>query len=222
MTPKPVECVEGCGGESVLAVASIVIAAVSVIATLASLYTNRRMFKMARTEHAAFLAQLNARADFKPTVEVPHHEIVDGVLETEADRIGITLQIGIANTGDKSAPNVGVNLLLPAKVRDVEWIADKNRGLPLPTQDRAAGPLDTPEELIAKDGSRHRAYYLTRIYDTIGTSTHVVGFAKLGVAMPGGPGTHEIVVPVKLKVWNDDVPQGRIEQIEFTLRRTVG
>lgn len=221
MPPTPVECVEGCGGDSLLAVASIAIATISVIVAAASLYTNRHMLRMARTEHQVFLDMVLSRADFKLDVWIQHHEVTDGVIETDADRIGVQLQLGIANTGKKAASSVGVNLLAPTTADVFTWITPQ--GQDLGGRDDTSGPVSTAEELVAEDGTRHPAHFLIRQIHRVGLRDSHVSFAKLSFRMPPQPGS-EIVVPVKFKVWADELPddlEDRVRQIEFRLRRVV-
>lgn len=57
--------------------------------------------------------------------------------------------------------------------------------------------------------------------DTIPLIGDHVAFAKLSFAMPDAPGS-EIGVPVKFKVWSDDLPEGaedRVKQVEFRPRK---
>ncbi len=74
---------------------------------------------MGREEHAAFLRELRARARFTITAR-PLEADPDGVLRTDATRVFVRAEIGLANVGDKAAGPTTLNVLLPAGL-DARW-----------------------------------------------------------------------------------------------------
>lgn len=218
---QTVKCVEGCGGDSTLAIVGIVIAFLSFLVAFAAWRIALHSLRISRREHEVFMRQLNARADFNVQayiVDLPR-PLEDGVLELDVPEVTLKWQLGIENTGTKAANDVDVNFLIPREgVERFEWITQAN----VPAHDpQRHGPMTTAEELVANDDSRHPAWYLVRQIPRVTRRSHPVLFASCVAKMPEEPGA-ERVVPFKFTVSSDDLPddvEDREWQREFRLRR---
>jgi hypothetical protein len=224
-----VKCVEGCGGDSTVAIVGIVVGVLSFLVAIAAVWVARRSLGnaeehlgMARTEHSEFMRQLNARADLE--VEAYLHDMPpmeNGALEASDAEVTIRWRMGIKNIGAKPANDVGVNFLVPqAGILALHWAAESGQA----TYDPAMhGPMTTSEELVGGDHSRHPAQYLIREIRRVTRRSHFVFFAGCRATMPEQPG-QERTVPYKFKVWSDDLPddvEASVFEREVTLRRVA-
>jgi hypothetical protein len=211
--PTEVRCVEGCG-DPTLAIVSIVIAIVSVGVAITALLITRRSFKMAKAEHEVFLDQLGARADLSVNVSLDYPEAdEDGVIVTRATRQAVRVLIGVESIGQKAAEHVGFNVLLPLRADEPKWTNQRGRITD------PGDPTTTPEQLTTSDGEEHPTHYVDKITDRIG-SEHRASYVTFHVELTEAG--EEVRIPIKGKVWCDDMPEGvdeRVKKIELTLRR---
>jgi hypothetical protein len=218
---QSVECVKGCGGDSTITAIGLAVAFLSLAVAFAAWRISHRSLDIANTEHQEFMRQLNARADFELTLYVDSPALEDGsVLESEQPVAGIRWEMGIHNSGDKAANDVGANFLIPADLdRDFfRWVTQSGESR---NDDPAkTGPMTTPEELLASDQSRHPAQYLIREVERQTRKGDRLLFAFAQAKMP--PHGEERKLPFKFKVWSDDLPddvEERTIEREITLRR---
>jgi len=82
--------------------------------------------------------------------------------------------------------------------------------------------MTTAEELVASDGSRQLAWYLIRSLNRVSRIGAHVAFATAIISLPKVG--DEQYVPVKLKVWSDDLPddvEDRVVTKETIVRRVA-
>lgn len=203
MLPAAVEsvrCIEGCGGGGEpAAYIGLVVAFLSLAVAFAAWRVSQNSLKIAREEHRVFLRQLNARADFELTIEGKDHgpEIV-----TYAEEVKVVWKLGITNSGQRAAADVGINFLAPQLgVEGLVWTEETARFV---SSQRAAERLTTTDELPASDGTSWPAQYLVQTLDRLSRRTHHISFAMATLVSP--PPGESRIVPVKFKVWSDELP----------------
>ena len=152
---------------------------------------------MAREEHQAFLQEMRATADFDLTVELD--DVVGNVIETTADQFALVWRLGIKNSGEKAANDVGVNFLIPQGIPGFAWRTARTDAHTV----GAAREIElTPEILTASDGAESQAQYLATKIDRIDLRTHHVLRAEATMRPAGA----ETIISVKFKVWADELP----------------
>jgi hypothetical protein len=155
-------------------------------------------FSILKDEHEVFKAELNARADFRLSIETLNKGSIIGTSQPEVQLIW---KLGIKNTGDRAANDVGINFLIPEQgIRDLLWTDEAGTLWPATASDR----LTTSEELPGSDGTAWPAQYLAKTVGRFTKRTNHVLFARAIIKTPG-PGESR-VVPVKFKVWADEMP----------------
>ena len=114
----------------------------------------------------------------------------------------------------------GDNFLVPEEgVEDLLWTDEAGTHLPQTASER----LKTSEELPASDGTSWRAQYMATSVDRFTKSTHHVIHARAIIDCPAELGQTRIV-PVKFKVWCDDLPddvEARWETQELMLSKVA-
>ena len=214
-----VRCVEGCGGDaaSTVAIIGLVVALLGIAIALAAWKIAHESLKIAREQHQEFRKELLATADFNLTIEVEGH---DDLVETDADRIRLVWRLGIKNTGAKAASDVGLNFLVPKQLGSFSWFSAGTSGI---LNANVVGAEqrrhDTGETLPTAD-EQIPAQFIDKILSRLGLRTHHVSTAEATIVLPN-PGD-EVVVPVKFKVWSDELPDDvddRSIRHEVTVRR---
>jgi hypothetical protein len=122
---------------------------------------------------------------------------------------------GIKNTGERAAGPTGINFLVPDDLRRLRWETQQGR----PDPGKKQEVLLTAEELEGSDGTRSTAQYLFHQYDRVSKRTHYVGWVGMEAPVPR---TGERRVPMKFKVWSDELPddvEERQHTIEVRVRR---
>jgi len=208
---EPVRCVEGCGGgdPSTLGILGFVIALLSLGAAFKAWKISDASLEIANAQHQEFLKQLRARADFKLELHLEGHP--GPVVETTADEVTLRWRMTIENSGDKAATDVGVNLLIPADLRNLR--SDEKTGTTPPT---------TIERLQASDGSDYPAQYLAELVSRFSLRMARITYASATVKTPTTPG-QERLVPAVFRVWSPDMPdevEFRSVKSEVRIRRT--
>lgn len=223
-----VECVNGCGSGGDVSALGMIGLAVALISMALAVYavklskqsadSARNSLGIAEEQHAVFLQQRDARAEFELSIYLDRYPPTK-VIETTEDEVRLKWNMGIQNVGSKVASRVGVNLLIPSSLTNFHWTDQTGRFvLSNPTQ-----LLQTSEELPAGDGSSEPSQYLVETLDTVDLTTSQVCFASATVESP--PPGQERTVPVKFKVWSDDLTpneqgeRARYEILETTIRR---
>jgi len=181
-----------------VAAIGLVVAMLSLAAALAAWKVASRSLAIVEEEHGVFKAQLAARADFDLTVE----PINGSIIATGQTYVEVVWRLGIKNTGDRVGHDVGINFLVPEEgVEDLLWTDEAGTHMPQTASER----LKTSEELPASDGTSWRAQYMATSVDRFTKSTHHVIHARAIIDCPAELGQTRFV-PVKLKVWCDDLP----------------
>ncbi len=189
----PVRCIEGCGGgePTALTLLGLVVAFLSLAIALKAWKVSDSSLAIATQQHQEFLKALRARADFEIELYLEGH--FGWIVETDADEIRLEWKLVITNSGTKAAADVGVNLLAPADLRDLQ-----SEGK------RATAPTTKIEDLQASDGSTYPAQYLVELIERFSLRMTYVKFASATVDTPRTPGD-ERLVPLLFRVWSDDM-----------------
>jgi hypothetical protein len=220
LAAQPVECVKGCGGDSTVTAIGLIVAFLSLAVAVSAWRLSNKSLGIATTEHRVFMERLNARADFELNCYVVSPPLNDGVYETTASVFAIKWQMGITNSGEKAANDVGVNFLIPHErtvPKSFGWVTQANQRI-----GDAGRVMTTAEELVATDGSRHPAHYLILEIPRQTRRTAGVIFATADLKSP--PPGEEIAIPYKFKVWSDDLPddvEARTVEGEIRVRRVL-
>jgi hypothetical protein len=214
--PVEVHCVEGCDGGGVdgYNLAGLGIAPLSLVIAVVALRIAFRGLGIARAEHAVRTKERSARGDLEPTLRVvaPGTD-EEGVIESPPMRLTVRVEAGITSVGDKPAEHVGINLLLPLRAEEPIWTDPQGR----PTRD---GALNTTSEVLTdQDGKQHPVHYLDKTVSRIGPEARVA-YVTFHVASSPKAG-QELRIPIKFKVWCDDMPEGvdeRVTQVDVVVR----
>jgi hypothetical protein len=217
LAAQAVRCVEGCGeGTGTLAAIGLVVAMLSLGAALAAWKVSSGSLAIVEEEHSVFKAQLAARADFSLTIE----SIGGAIIGTGQPHVEVIWRLGVKNIGDRVANDVGINFLVPEEgIEELLWTDEAGTFMPQTASDR----LKTSEKLPASDGTSWPAQYLATSVDRFTKSTHHVIHARAVIDCPPDVGETRIV-PVKFKVWCDDLPDdvdARWETQELMLSRVA-
>lgn len=220
---QAVKCVQGCGGDSTVSAIGIIVAFLSLGIAIAAFRISRDSLAIARREHKVFMEQVNARTDFELTVRlVDPGGAEDGdVVETyNDDELELRWELGVKVSGDKAAGDVGMNFLVPDSTARLSWVTQRGSGI---KDDLGRfGPLIAPEELDAKDGSKHPAWYLIYERPRLSKPTALVRYASAAVPLHNVEVGTDVPIPVKFKVWSDDLPDDvteRSKTMEVIVRR---
>jgi hypothetical protein len=217
LAAQAIRCVEGCGeGTGTVSAIGLVVAMLSLGAALAAWKVSRRSLAIVEDEHKVFKGQLDARADFDLTIE----PIGGSILATGRPHVEVIWRLGIKNTGNRAANDVGINFLVPEKeVSELLWTDEAGTLRPSTASDR----LTTSEELPGSDGTSWPAQYLATTVPRFTKRTHHVIFARAVIACPTAIGDTR-VIPVKFKVWADEMPdevEARWKTQELKLSRAA-
>jgi hypothetical protein len=145
-----------------------------------------------------YLRRLRARAEFKLAMR-PASDTEDGVCRTEAQKAAVRVALGIKNEGAKAAGETLVNALVPSHLESVRWCGPTGQEVDVSS---VTTPTDD-EKLTAPDGAEYDAKYLSRTLPRVGTKPHHLLHFQFYVHLPE-PG--EVVVPVRVKVQADEIP----------------
>lgn len=222
-----VDCVHGCtnGTDTLtlaLSIGGLVVAILSVgLATYAAIQSRRsanaaaESLMMAREEHAEFMRDLRAHAEFELSVSLDNGR--DGVIETDQDRTALYWTAGFNNTkGEKPAAAAGINFLVPQDLYNLSWRSQETGRVW-----GAEHAMTAPELLPAADGTSYPTRYLEDRVAPVDRTTHYVSFAQAEVEVPRAPGD-ERIVPVKFKVWSDDLePNENGERSRWVRHETI-
>jgi hypothetical protein len=154
-----VHCI-GCssGGPEALAVIALVVGILALVVGILALATSVLSTKMARTEHQAFMLQLNARADFATSLVVRGQTVL-WIDRWEPTDITVIFRLEIRNTGSKAAEHVDIRVLAPGRAAEMWWCT---------TEANPIGPdrrgVDTVERLASEEwGTQYLAHVEPRI-----------------------------------------------------------
>jgi hypothetical protein len=165
---------------------------------------------MQQVEHEALLEQLSAYAFLDVEIHLMQDDREDQ--EVQSTRFAKVIAVGINNRqGKKAATNVLVNVVAPTHAK-LSW-SDANGG-PHPTRSGSLSP--TSEKLRAGDES-FDSHYVDHTIPTISTSAdgamlYVRADLELGTTHALDPSQHgptELLLPVKVDVSSDDLPEAR-------------
>ena len=219
---RSVRCVEGCGGDtaSTVAIIGLVVALLGIAIALAAWKIAHESLKIAREQHQEFRKELLATADFNLTIEVEGH---DDLVETDADRIRLVWRLGIKNTGTKAASDVGLNFLVPKQLGNFSWFSAGTSGILNANVVGAEQRRHDTSETLPAGSEQVAGQFIDKTLSRLGLRTHHVSKAEATVVLPK-PGD-ERVIPVKFKVWADELPDDvddRSIRHETIVRRTRG
>lgn len=181
-----------------------------------SLKVARDALEISKVEHEVFLANYNARADLHLTVTLMDSS--DDNRTINATAAYLRWEIGLRNSGDRTATNVGVNFVLPILLRDPIWT--NQVGAPLHEQQLTGGPLTTDEMLGIPTGELP-SHYMTKMIDRVeGTErTHVVMYVTALFDLPDEVGV-PAHLPVIARAWCAELPDD-VDREEFAYNSTV-
>jgi hypothetical protein len=162
---------------------------------------------MARAEHAAFLAQLQARAKLEISLRIPNAD-PDGRIVADEERIRVDLVLGLRNVGDKAAHDTLVTFLVPQGHPGLQWRTE------------AAHPEPTPERLnpVGDEATGPEAQWISRLISRVGRRTVWEVWANFTVRVPVGG---EVIIPTRCKAESDDVAEDEPESVLNTAVRIV-
>jgi hypothetical protein len=194
-----VECTN-CGGVGPafwLTLGALSIAAIA-------LYFNFRQYR-------EFARRLNARARFRVTLGVVDADD-EGIRRTPSNTTTCwtRVSIGIKNVGDLAANQTVINVLLPQYIEEARWCGAKGQERNEKNELVAAGKGDV---VIDDKGNEIPAVYIALVIDRIGTKPDHVVYFQMPIDCSF---THEPVVPVRVKVQADEIPD-EIEEYEESI-----
>lgn len=158
LNPAPrllVRCLNCGGSDQSLALIGVIIALIALgVAVAAMVYTGKQ-HAIAQREHVEFMKQLNARARFQLTARVLNAAL-DGALEIAhgTTTAYARIEIGLTNTGEKSAGPTTIKVLLPGSVRGFRWLTSGGTVY-------GEEPVPTSEVLTLPQGGQPSAQYLS-------------------------------------------------------------
>lgn len=165
---------------------------------------------MARVEHDAFLAQVNARSDLSLKIRVKGAED-DGILPMGGSAGTAYIGIGLLNEGSLAATRTTLNVLVPFPM-PFRWCQENGEEIGEP-QPYDPARLEGGETLPDPERGAIEAWYRDRTVDRVGLSDRMHLWVALQIGHLPSPG--ELVnVPIRVKVSADEQPEGRREIIE--------
>jgi hypothetical protein len=214
-----IECTN-CGGDELIAIASLAIALASLIAAVVAAALALRAKKAAddtlaiardeasrsKVEHAEFKRQQEARARFDVTVRaLPPAD--DGVFTLQASETNVHIEIGISNQrGDKAAGPTTINVLVPKGTSRLRWSGPRGEARPNVTQET----LSTPEALVDADGKLSESEYVSRQLGRVTRRTAHLMHVTFPLPLPA---EGESSVPIRVRVESDDLPDDQPEVV---------
>jgi hypothetical protein len=210
-----VEYVGALGGFAgvILAIVAALYAKRSADSTDKAVALARDEVNMAKTEHAEFLRQLQARARFELTVR-PTPEPENGVIRVDATEVQLRLRILLRNVGDRAASESVINVVAPVGlVGELRWCG------PGGEQKRdASPPADTPETLTDAEGQTWPARYLSMTFPKVTRRSVYLTFATMSVQVPR---EGERSVPIRVTAEADELPDDEPEASERLMIRVA-
>ena len=124
------------------------------------------------------MKELLAEAEFEIGISFPLANA--GVVETASDAVDLLFSTTAKNVGDKIATTVEYTLYVPSDLSHLAWGVQPKSG------DTHVKPplLPDPDFLVASDGERRAAKYLTRSEASVGIKVSVQEYAIGRVAAP--------------------------------------
>jgi len=170
-----------------------------------SLALTREEADRSRVEHLEFLRQLRARARFEVTLRAEGAD-ESGVITSDATVTYVTVEVGLRNVGEKAAGPTFINLLAPQGIAHFKLMTEA--GGEDPQQ-----PRPVPETLTA-EGHEVPAQFLS-----VDRTPRRTSFTRRAFLQVPVPDAGEAVIPVRVKVESDDLPDDEPEVVrDLTLR----
>jgi hypothetical protein len=218
-----VNCVKGCGGTEWPA---LIVGGIGIIVALISAVFARRALKeaadatdaaeaslrIAQEQHAEFVKNLTARADFKLWIRPGGNS--PETIETVLTRTPLEWLIEVENIGGKAARQVAFVFTAPRSVANLRWVELEGDAL----LSERGGAHEVASALTASDGSEIPAQAVTKIAAYIGRTTSRYSRVSCEVSLPNVGA--EVRLPVRVKVTTDDLPDG-VERVAATAEVVV-
>lgn len=169
--------------------------------------------QMGREEHNEFLRELRARARFRLSLRTWPEPDEDGVIRQDATAVGVRVEIGLNNDGDRVASETVLNVVAPRRLADFRWSL-ANGGLV-----SAARPsADTPEELTDDDGRAWPGQYLDKTIPRVSRRSHYADWVLVSVEVPRD-GVRS--VPLRVTAQADELPDDIDEEVANLMIRVA-
>jgi hypothetical protein len=191
-----------------MALAALIVAAVSAAVAAASLYLVAEQLKIVREEHAHFLAELRRHAVLEVTTRIVGQDdlVFTGEGNVKAGRLGI----GIDNHGTKAATHTLISVVGPRWLTDFFWSDEMGHAETDPTTGRDYTPRTTGGHLTDSAGVQHDCKFLLLTLPRVSLRSHHERFVtfKFDGNRPAG-------VPFRVTAESDDMAP-EAEEIEHS------
>lgn len=182
----------------------------ALVISLLSLRSAQAQRRMAADEHAEFMRELRARANFEISlraVDGPEDDLLE--LPAGAFRTYGEIEVGLKNTGERAARRTILNLVAPSWLAELGWVEPD--GSPRPD---ARPAMQTPDERLPDGrGQEHPGIYLTEEFSSIDRRPAYVRRARFLL-----PEDRESI-PFRAVAQSDDLPEELSEVREYFLLR---
>ena len=169
--------------------------------------------RIAQEQHAAFLGERFARADFDVEVSVEYPPPERHALRAASGSQAVRVRFRVTNVGTRTADPAMMNLLYPESTSGARWTSQDGRragGTPPPL------PSDESLQVAGKPISTRLVY---RALGRLSPEDVFIGFFQVHV--PLTEGWSDVDVPFSARVWAEDMPPGiedRRDDVVITLR----
>jgi hypothetical protein len=217
---EEVRCVDGCG-ETLPIVIGLVVAAISAVISGFAVFDARRSrraaeqsLRIAQEQHAVFLEERSARADFTVELSVQHPPPERRALRAASGGQAVRVRLRVTNVGTRAANPLRMNLLYPERCTAERWTGEDGSWItgevPVPI---------TADESLQVAGEPIATNQVYREWESLIPDSVMIAFFQ--VAVPLDEGWPEVEVPFSVRAWADHMPDGidnRRDDVVITLR----
>jgi hypothetical protein len=199
-----------CGGDTLLAILGLAVAAAALAVALIALGIARRQLTIDERQHEEFLRVAGAYADFILRLRFPYAED-DGVVYTEASGGRTVLEIGLNNGGTKAAGPTLINVVFPSEVF-AQWCGPNGEDI----AETSKNPAPAGERFQYR-GEEVGGSFLSQVMPNVGLRPHYTKHVRF---VWGGADEGPVEIPFIVKAQADELIEDEVvEEIVFHGRR---